>query len=200
MPGPVNHRIRVCSILIALLPLVALACRDFEDRTGSSGLVVGPVVSAAGVWEGSWTTQIGSGDFGGVVFIVEQDNDNNLFGCSCWTGTTCWDVGGFRGTIEGSSFLPVVMEVLKEPLPDPRLGVVRLTAKLDVIGDRLAGTFDVVVADPDRCDDKVSRAGDEGTLDLVRNPMSVDVESTCQALKDLSDADLLTPADCDVIP
>jgi hypothetical protein len=184
VPLMVEQKMRVWLPLIVLLPLMAMACRDFEDRTGSSGLVNGPEVNAGGTWSGNWTTQVGSGDSGEVHFILQQDKDNNVFGCSCWTGSPCWDNGGYSGIVNGSSILPVVMEVLRDPPGvSPRLGVIRVTGKLDVVGDLMTGTFDVVSADPRRCDDQIARAGDQGTLDVNRNLGSVDVDFVCAEMQ-----------------
>jgi len=160
---------RVWLTLILLLPLVAVACRDFEDRTGSSGLANGPKVVMAGTWEGQWSTLVGSGDAGKVTFVIEQDEDNNLFGCSCWTGSACWDDGRFSGLIKGSSLLPIVLEVLRDPQGTvPRLGLTRVTSRLDVIGDLLTGTIEVRNDDARRCSDNIARRGDEGTLQVTR--------------------------------
>ena len=84
-----EHRMRSSLTLIFLLPLIALACRDYDDRAGSSGLVPPPKVNVAGTWEGEWVTLVGSGDAGTVTLIIDQDEDANIFGCSCWTGSAC---------------------------------------------------------------------------------------------------------------
>lgn len=124
----------------------------------------------AGTWEGQWSTLVGSGDAGKVTFVIEQDEDNNLFGCSCWTGSACWDDGRFSGLIKGSSLpFPMVLELLTDPRgTDPRLGPTRVSSRLDVIGDLLAGTFEVESDDARRCSDNIAGKGDEGTLQLTR--------------------------------
>ena len=179
-----KNRIRVWLTLILLLPLVALACRDFDDREGSSGLVTGPAVNLEGTWAGQWTTLVGSGDAGTVSFVIEQDEDNNIFGCSCWSGSACWDDGRFSGLVSGATSDPTtVLELLRDPPGNPpRLGQVKVVSKLDVIGDLLTGTFEVTRDDARRCSDSIARTGDEGTLELNRTTGAVDIDATCDAL------------------
>jgi hypothetical protein len=179
-----EHKIHVWLTLILSLPLVALACRDFDDRTGSSGLVNGPAVSLAGTWEGQWTTLVGSGDAGTVSFVVDQDEDDNLFGCSCWSGSACWDDGRFSGLVTGATSDPTtVLELLRDPQGTvPRLRLAKVVAKLDIIGDLVTGTFKVTTDDSRRCSDNIARVGDEGTLELNRSSPPVDVDAACDAL------------------
>lgn len=177
------------SVVFVLPLLVAVACRDFDDRTGSSGLTPPPIILAEGIWEGDWTTLVGTGDAGLVTFVIDQDPDGILSGCSCWTGSACWDDGQFSGTVSGGEFrAAVVMEVLKDPntifpAANRRDGIV-VAGRLNIIGDLLTGSFSVNRDDERYCSDSISRDGDEGTLRLTRTLVDVDGAAVCLGLRD----------------
>ncbi|HIM02465.1 MAG TPA: hypothetical protein EYG46_15895, partial [Myxococcales bacterium] len=110
--------------VVFVLPLLVLACRDFNDRAGSSGLTPTIELSAAGVWEGEYNGSIGVGDSGKVTFVIEQDPDGTLSGCSCWTKAACWDEGLFTGSVKGDKVeTATILDVLRDPVEQapPRL-------------------------------------------------------------------------------
>jgi len=168
-------------LLLFLMPLALLACQDFEDRAGSSGLAGGPDVDVTGTWTGDWNTLVGSPDAGTVRFEIEQEDDGTVFGRSFWTGSPCWDDGRgaedgmgetFNGRIEGQLMEnPIVVEIARDPPGTaPRLGLVRVTARLEIIADLMVGSFVVPVDDVAgrRCTDGVSRRFDSGSIELRR--------------------------------
>lgn len=176
------------SVVFVLPLLVAVACRDFDDRAGSSGLTPPPIIEAEGIWQGDWTTLIGTGDAGQVTFVVDQDDDGILSGCSCYTGSACWDDGFFTGSIVGGEFrAAVVMEVVRDPntipFADRRFGIL-VSGRLNIIGNLLTGSFAVVRDDARYCSDGISRAEDEGTLRLRRTVVEVDALAVCAGLRD----------------
>ncbi|MCP5045303.1 MAG: hypothetical protein GY944_30105 [bacterium] len=173
--------------LLLILPLLSFGCRDFDDRVGSSGLAEGPDVDVTGTWEGTWITTNGSPDGGAVRFEIEQEDDGTVFGRSFWVGSPCWDDGrgvfdgqgeAFDGSISGSTMpSPVLMEIPRDPRgTSPRIQAMRVTGRLDIVVDRMTGTFEVVAEDRNaasnparnRCTDGVARIGDRGTLRLTR--------------------------------
>jgi hypothetical protein len=177
--------------VVFVLPLLVLACRDFDDRAGSSGLTPTTELSAAGVWEGDYNTLIGVGDSGEVTFVIEQDSDGTLSGCSCWTKANCWDDGLFSGSVKGNKVqAATVLDVLRDPVgATPRRGRTRVIGKIDIIGDSMSGSFEVTRDDARRCSDNVARTGDQGTLlDMRRVASDVDVAGICdKGLHNVSD-------------
>jgi hypothetical protein len=191
MPRMVKHKVRVWLTLVFLLPVAAVACRDFEDRAGSSGLAPPPKVNLAGVWQGDWTTVNRTGDSGEITFLLDQDDDDNVFGCSCWTGSACWDDGGFFGIAQRPTLNLAILDILRDPATtSPRLAGIRVNSRLNIVGELLAGTFTVVFDDARRCTDSTARTGDEGTLELRREATGIDVATVC--------AELALRADCAV--
>lgn len=166
-------------LLSFLLLALGLGCRDYDDRAGSSGLAKGPKVSAAGIWKGEWASLVGSGDVGQVMYIVDEDADGNLNGCSCWTGSACWDDGLFSGLLVDARLEnPAVMELLRSPPgSDPRFKATVVTATLDIIGDQMTGSYEVRRDDDRRCTDLIARKGDEGTTELVRTDREGDFDT-----------------------
>lgn len=184
--------------VVFVLPLLAIACRDFDDRAGSSGLTTPPIIVAEGIWEGDWTTLVGSGDAGSVAFVIDQDDNGVLSGCSCWTGSACWDDGLFTGSVEtGSLNATTVLEILRDPLGTvPRIGTTVTNGNLDIIGDLLTGSFAVVRDDARRCTDAIRRTGDEGTLRMTRTAIEVDAVDVCADLAlEAACSDFVLPTD-----
>jgi hypothetical protein len=178
--------------VVFVLPLLVLACRDFDDRAGSSGLTPTIELSAAGVWEGEYKTLIGVGDSGEVTFVIEQDSDGTLSGCSCWTKAACWDDGLFSGAVKGDEVIAARIMGLLRPPPGqvPRFGPTRVTGKIEIIADTMAGSFEVTRDDVRRCTDNIPRTGDEGILvGMKRVESDVDVAGICaKGLHNVSDA------------
>ncbi len=175
--------------LIALAS-ICLSCRGFDDRAGASGAVEAPVVDVAGTWEGEWSTTLGVPESGTVTFTLEQDEDGNVFGTSVWTNSQCWsfedpaDVGvstdqdsmPFSGTVVGS-LIPAaaVINRLADPVgSSPQRVGMQATGRLEIIGDRMAGTYVVTtpITPPDpsvgRCADDLFRRNNRGVVDLRR--------------------------------
>lgn len=177
-------------LLSFLLLALGLGCRDYDDRAGSSGLAKGPKVSAAGIWKGEWATLVGSGDVGQVVYVVDQDADGNLNGCSCWTGSACWDDGDFTGLLNGSKLEnPAIMTLIRPPPGTfPRFSQTVVTGTLDIIGDLMTGSFEVRRDDERRCTDLIGRTGDEGTTELIRTDRegSFDAFEVCDRIAALA--------------
>ena len=171
--------------VVFVLPLLVLACRDFDDRAGSSGLTPTTELSAAGVWEGQYKTLIGVGDSGDVTFVIEQDSDGTLSGCSCWTKAACWEDGLFNGSVKGDKVQTArMLTVLRDPVGTfPRLSPTRVTGSIDIIGNTMTGFFEVTLDDSRRCSDdntEPARTGDQGTLvDMRRVESDVDVAGIC---------------------
>ena len=168
--------------VVFVLPLLVLACRDFDDRAGSSGLTPTLELSAAGVWEGDYNTLIGVGDSGEVTFVIEQDSDGTLSGCSCWTKAACWDEGLFTGSVKGDKVAQAtILDVPKTPFGQvPSFLRTVVSGKIDIIGDSMSGSFEVTRDDARRCSDNVARTGDQGTLlDMRRVASDVDVAGIC---------------------
>jgi hypothetical protein len=169
--------------VVFVLPLLVLACRDFSDRAGSSGLTPTLELSAAGVWEGKYETQIGVGDSGDVTFVIGQDSDGTLFGCSCWTKAACWDDGRLDGSVKGDEVQNVkILDLPPTPFGQvPRFKATRVNSRnVDIIGDTMAGSFEVTRDDVERCLDNIPRTGDQGELlDMRRVASDVDVAEIC---------------------
>ncbi len=176
-------------LLFALVVVLfaGLSCRSFDDRTGSSGINEGPEADVTGTWGGTWSMTVGVPDSGTVTFDIEQDADGNVWGESTWIGSPCWTnpIPGlvdpvptrFKSVIEGTVMeIATVMEILKDPPPAPRREVYRATGRLEVVADRIIGTFTVVAPsgttlndNTTRCDDNLPRLGDQGVLELSRS-------------------------------
>ncbi len=178
---------------LVVVLFAGLSCRSFDDRTGSSGINEGPEVDVTGTWSGTWSMTVGVPDSGTVTFDIEQDSDGNVFGQSEWIGSPCWtnpipdfiaayDPGvpvptRFKAIIEGTVMLnATVMEILRDPPPAPRRDDHRATGRLEVVADRIVGTFTVTAPfaasgsdATTRCDDKLPRLGDQGVLELRRS-------------------------------
>ena len=179
--------------VVFVLPLLVLACRDFDDRAGSSGLTPTLELSAAGVWEGKYETQIGVGDSGDVTFVIGQDSDGTLFGCSCWTKAACWDDGRLDGSVKGNEVQNVkILDLPPTPFGQvPSFKATRVNSRnIDIIGDTMTGSFQVARDDVERCLDNIPRTGDQGQLvDMRRIPSDVDVDAICKkGLHNVSDA------------
>jgi hypothetical protein len=167
--------------VVFVLPLLVLACRDFDDRAGSSGLTPTIELLAAGVWEGEYKTLIGVGDSGEVTFVIEQDSDGTLSGCSCWTKAACWDEGLFTGSVKGDKVeTSLILTVPVTVVDTPRRRPTRVTGSIDIIGNTMTGFFRVTRDDERRCSDNVARTGDQGTLiGMKRVESDVDVAGIC---------------------
>jgi len=170
--------------VVFVLPLLVLACRDFDDRTGSSGLTPTAEAFAAGVWVGDYNTQIGVGDAGEVTFLIEQDPDGTLSGCSCWTNAACWDDGLFLGLVRGDQVVSsTLLNVLADPVGSiPRLNGTTISGNIDINGNAMTGTFLVANDDARRCSDLVTRRGDAGIVTLQRVESLLDVAGTCSEI------------------
>jgi hypothetical protein len=169
--------------VVFVLPLLVLACRDFDDRAGSSGLTPTIELLAAGVWEGEYKTLIGVGDSGEVTFVIEQDSDGTLSGCSCWTKAACWDDGPFTGSVKGDKVVTArLLGLPRTNFPDGTREFIptRVTGSIDIIADTMTGFFEVTRDDERRCPDNVARTGDQGTLiGMKRVESDVDVAGIC---------------------
>ena len=115
-------------------------------------------------------TLVGGSDSGQVTFVVSQDDFGVLSGCSCWTGSACWDDGLFSGAVsDGSISGATIMELLRDPIGTvPRLPATVVNGRMDLIGNLLIGAFTVQRDDSRRCTDDVAREGDEGSIRLER--------------------------------
>jgi hypothetical protein len=170
--------------VVFVLPLLVLACRDFDDRTGSSGLTPTAEAFAAGVWVGDYNTQIGVGDAGEVTFLIEQDPDGTLSGCSCWTNAACWDDGLFLGLAKGDQVVSsTLLNVLADPVgSNPRRDATTISGNIDINVNAMTGTFLVANDDAQRCTDGIARKDDQGTVALRRVESLLDVVETCAAI------------------
>jgi hypothetical protein len=175
--------------VVFVLPLLVLACRDFGDRTGSSGLTPTTDLSAAGVWEGQYTTLIGEGDAGDVTLVIKQDSDGSLSGCSCWTQAACWDDGPFVGSVKNGRVQTATMLDIRR--------VTRLIGTIEIIGNTMEGGFEVALAEAANCSDLIQGDPGQGTLlGMQRVAADVDVEAICNEILD----DDVNPCSDFVIP
>jgi hypothetical protein len=169
---------------VFVLPLLVLACRDFDDRSGSSGLTPTNEAVAAGLWVGNYNTQIGVGDAGEVTFVIEQEPDGILSGCSCWTNAACWADGEFRGAVKEDKVVSAtLLNVLRDPVGTrPRRSATRIPGEIDITGNLMTANFEVATDDARRCTDSIARTGDQGLVSLRRVELDVDVLGTCAAI------------------
>ena len=175
--------------VVFVLPLLVLACRDFSDRAGSSGLTPTTDLSAAGVWEGQYTTLIGEGDAGDVTLVIKQDSDGSLSGCSCWTQAACWDDGPFVGSVKNGRVQTATMLDIRS--------VTRLIGTIEIIGNTMEGGFEVALAEAANCSDLIQGDPGQGTLlGMQRVAADVDVEAICNEILD----DDVNPCSDFVIP
>jgi len=178
--------------VVFVLPLLVLACSDFDDRAGSSGLTPTLDLSAAGVWKGEYTGLNPAGDSGGLTLVIEQEDDGTLFGCSCWTQAACWDDGPLSGSVKGGIVQQATMlNVLRQT---------QINGDIEISGNKMTGVFEVVLAKEDNCSDRIDRVGAVGTLlGMQRVPADVDVLATCDDRRDydpnLNCADFVIPLD-----
>lgn len=191
----IESKTRTLLGVVFVLLLMVVACRDFDDRTGSSGLTPPPLIVAEGIWEGDYTTLVGSGDSGTVTFVIDQDDDGTLSGCSCWTGSACWDDGLFSGGVSGGEVrAATVLEILRDPVgTSPRLPATVVSGRLNIIADLLTGSYSVVRDDSRRCVDDIARTGDQGTLRLTRTTLEVDAVTVCTELAARADCAVPEP-------
>ena len=197
------NRVRATSaiILTSLLLVVGTSCTSFDDRTGSSGGAEGPTVVATGTWVGTWAVTTGIPDAGEVRFVIDQDPDDSVFGTTRWSGSPCWSLPGlqvaqppvtslddaedmrFTGNLV-DNLIPAatVVDIPADPPGStPRRVAYRASARLEIIGDRMVGTFEVTTPGSSptdftaatgfgtsRCNDLIHRVGDLGVLELTR--------------------------------
>jgi hypothetical protein len=177
-------------LLIALLAILSLSCRGFDDRpgSGSSGLIKQPANDLTGDWSGSWDTTAGFPlDSGTVVLRIRQDEDASITGTSewIWKGDNpldhddpadpmrCWEESQMKeGFVDGNKLSRLkVVELLANAAGQ---GLVVLRAEFVVSGQDLLGTFKVesFTDSNDRCTLEVTRLDNSGVIVLTKVPGS----------------------------
>ena len=145
--------------LLAWLLVAGLGCDSLGKDSGSSGLIPGVPVHVTGPWTGNWVTRNANGELievGTVQFDLVQDAQQDVTGPTDQTGAT-W----VTTAKPGNPFLAC----FGVPLNTPLVGVVRagvefltlkgrmlvpvtgtrvVEADLNVLGDRMNGTFTLI--------------------------------------------------------
>jgi hypothetical protein len=181
-------------IVILLLTVFSLSCRNHEDRpgSGSSGLITDPLVDTTGTWVGDWNTGTGApADAGTVTMVIVQDPiDNSTSGTSQWLWLgdradrftnpdldpdppndppRCFSTSDMKsGVVVGNKLRSfTVVEQLVNPLGQ---GLVRVRANFTIDGETMIGTFKVeqFTNSDDRCDTVITRVDNTGYLFLTR--------------------------------
>lgn len=181
-------------IVVLLLTISSLSCRNHEDRpgSGSSGLITDPLVDTTGTWVGDWTTATGApADAGTVTMVIVQDPiDNSTRGTSewLWVGDRpdrftnpdldpnppndpirCFSKSDMKtGVVVGNELRSfTIVERLVTPGGQ---GLVRMRADFTIDGDDMIGVFRIeqFTDSDDRCDTMITRVENTGFLFLTR--------------------------------
>ena len=146
--------------LLMILLAVAFGCGE-PGPSGSSGLLEIPPVDATGTWTGTWIRDagsVGSGpDSGPLEFTLVQNEPvavapPGITGTSTFTDffdgvspLACFETGEFLGELLGVRIDTI--HILSEPrLPKPTS--IEVDGDLDVLGNRMTGSYTVTQGKP----------------------------------------------------